>query len=259
MNKLPAFQQLQNAFTQAIRAPEKVDFSVQKQPGLVKFTPEKRRLDIYQALFFNNLLGFFNSLFPILSKQLGEQRCQALVRAFMQQHHAQTPLFHELGQEFLAFLQTEYQPTADDPAYLLELAHYEWVELAVSIEPQEGPLNDEDCLLDWQAVYQLSPVAWPLAYEWPVHEMQASVMRDKPEWPSFLLVFRDDEDAVQQMVLSPILYEMLLGFMDNQTQTAAQVLSALAAQVGQPLEDLQGFAEPILQQFIEQNLLGFVE
>lgn len=255
---LPKFQQLQQVFTQAIRNPEKVDFSAQKQPGLVNFTPEKRRLAVYQDLFFNNLCGFFSSIFPVLSARLGEAVVQGLVRQFLAKHAAQTPLFHELGQEFLAFLQTQYVADESDPAFLLELAHFEWVGLAVLIEPQEGPLNDEDALLDWQAIYQLSPVAWPLAYEWPVHEIDAQNTIEKPDWPSFLLVFRDDEDAIQKMTLSPLLYELLLGFMDNQSASAEQVLWGLAEQMQQPMHELQGFVEPILQQFIEQNLLGIV-
>lgn len=253
---LPTFQQLQHLFTQAIRIPEKVDFSAQKQPGRVNFIPEKRRFALYQDLFFNNLLGFFSSIFPILSTRLGELGVQKLVRQFLAKHAAQTPLFHELGQEFLTFLQTKYVADDSDPDFLLELAHFEWVGLAVLIEPQEGLLNDKDALLDWQAIYQLSPVAWPLAYEWPVHEIDRQNSVEKPDCPSFLLVFRDDEDEVQKMTLSPLLYELLLGFMDNQTASAEQVLRDLAGRVEQPLDALKEWVEPILQQFIRQNLLG---
>lgn len=253
---LPMFQRQQQDFTQCIRKGQKESFPAQKSPGLVKNSPEKQHIQTYQERFFNKHFRLFSDVFPILTARLGVERSQEWVRAFLQNHAAQTPLFHELGQEFLRFMQSDAVLALKNPDYFLELAHYEWATMAVSIEPQEGPLNEEDALLDWQAVYQLSPVAWPLAYEWPVHEMDATNVVEKPDWPTFLLVFRDDEDAVQKIILSPVLYELLLSFMDNQTQTAEQVLTQLAAQMQQPLADLQGFVEPLLQQFIEQNLLA---
>ena len=60
---------------------------------------------------------------------------------------------------------------AGDPPWLAELAHYEWVELALQIaERRRLPPHDPDGdLLDGVPV--LSPLAWPLAYRWPVHRI----------------------------------------------------------------------------------------
>lgn len=265
--QLPVFQQLQYQLSAHIRDPKNQPYAkasvVQKDsklPGLVKMAVEPRRLKIYENLFFNNLFDFFSNLFPVLKSILGEARWVEITREYLQKHEAKTPLFHELGQEFIAFLQTEYQPLESDPPFMLELAHYEWVELAVKIEPQESTLNPEDLGLDWQSIYQLSPVAWPLVYEWPVHRLEANDLpSQKPEWVTTLLVYRDDEDAVQFMELSPVLYELLLAFMDNESQTVLQILTAMAEQMQQPVESLTGFAEQVLQDFIEHNLISPVE
>jgi len=82
-------------------------------------------------LFFNNLRGFFSNIFPVLTSIMGNERWLELIREYLQKHDSKTPLFHELGQEFLDFLQNEYESLANDPPFILELAHYEWVELAV--------------------------------------------------------------------------------------------------------------------------------
>ena len=138
---------------------------------------------------------------------------------------------------------------------MLELAHYEWVELAVSIEVAEGPLNALNEKLDWQKVYQLSPVAWPLAYEWPVHRLKPKETVNKPEWTTTLLVYRDDEDIVQFMELSPVLYELLNLLIDNEENSAEVVLSSLAESLGQSVESMQDFAESILQEMLDKNII----
>lgn len=255
---LPAFQRLQRGFIAEVRQAPKVLNPLQKLPyptghkGRVKNSAE---IAHYRDLVLAQHVDFFCQQFPVLSQRLGNVRCQGLVGEFVELACAPSPLRHEMGQAFLVFLQTQYSPQPDDPDYLLELAHYEWASGTVSIEEQEGPLNHEDALLDWQAVYQLSPVAWPVAYEWPVQEIKAVGEVVKPGWPTFIVLFRDDEDVVQQGVLTPILYELLLRFMDN-TQSTQAVLTDLAHEIQQPLEDLQGFLEPILQQYIEQNILA---
>ena len=57
----------------------------------------------------------------------------------------------------------ERQAGSDDPPFLLELAHYEWVELALDIAEQELPervdISAEQLLAGRPLI---SPLAWPL-------------------------------------------------------------------------------------------------
>lgn len=257
LSELPVFQQLQYQFSAHIKNPHKNTYSSAKLPGLVKLNIEPRRLKAYEDLFFNNLRGFFSNIFPVLTSIMGNERWLELIREYLQKHDSKTPLFHELGQEFLDFLQNEYEALANDPPFILELAHYEWVELAVGIEPLESVLNPEGIVLEYDEVYQLSPVAWPLVYEWPVHRLDAkNMLDDKPEWVTTLLVYRDDEDAVQFMELSPVLYKLLVSFMDNNTLTIRQILASMAETMQQPIESVTGFAAQVLQDFLEKNLIS---
>ena len=54
---------------------------------------------------------------------------------------------------------------------MLELAHYEWVEMALSIAKEELVINNRgfDDLLNKNI--RLSPLAWPLAYQYPVQKI----------------------------------------------------------------------------------------
>jgi hypothetical protein len=122
-----------------------------------------------------------------------------LVRDFYREHRCQTPLFPEIGREFLRYLEVRQQRGDDDPPFLLELAHYEWVELALSLDDTDLAKIEhvrDGNLLD--RVPLPSPLAWPLAYRWPVHRLSANFLPETPpEQPTFLLVLRDRGDNVR--------------------------------------------------------------
>lgn len=261
---LPAFQVLQQQLTNHIRDPENTPYLLthkQKQLELTQLPVTEKRLAAYADMFYNNIYSFYCQLFPTLLNIVGDQRFQEICREFMQKHRSKTPLFHEFGQEFIEFLQTEFTPTKADPAYILELAHFEWAEMAVEIEPLEGPLNPDDVILDWQSIYQLSPVAWPLAYQWPVHKMNQQTPLDlaPPKYPTTLLIYRDDMDKMQTLELSPVLFEVMTLFMDNTTQSAEAFLKLLSEKTQQSFETLQGFSAQILQDLLEDNLIAPIE
>jgi len=203
----PYFQQLQQQFTQHIRNPD-IEYQPENEEAI-----EPRRLKIYKELFFNTTAEFFKQIFPVCYSVLGPDRWQALMREYLLKHRAHTPLFHELGQEFLLFLQNEYLPAEKDPEFLFELAHYEWVELALlTAESDIIPMPEKEDMrvVDLDKKYQLSALAWPLAYEWPVHQIsEAYQPQSKPEESTILLVYRNDSnrtaDRVEFLELTPLL------------------------------------------------------
>lgn len=88
---------------------------------------EARRLAIYRDLFYNNLQGLLAGNFPVIRKTLDDDAWHALVRAFYAGHRCRTPLFTEIGREFVRWLEAEVDEDASLPPWLPELAHYEWV------------------------------------------------------------------------------------------------------------------------------------
>ena len=114
-----------------------------------------------------------------------------MVRDFMVRHRSLTPLFTEVGQEFLEYLQQEREPQPDDWPFMLELAHYEYVELAVAISTADEQLGEFDPNGDLLRGRPLvGPTAWNLSYQWPVHTIgpgepaAASCRRSRPTWSS---------------------------------------------------------------------------
>ncbi|OEC36203.1 Putative DNA-binding domain-containing protein [Pseudomonas cuatrocienegasensis] len=88
----------------------------------------------------NNIEGFISGAFPVLHRLIEASRWQRLVRSFIAEHQARTPYFLQISQEFLAWLQQGYVAEAGDPPFVLELAHYEWVELALDVSEAEPAL-----------------------------------------------------------------------------------------------------------------------
>ena len=94
---------------------------------------EERRLKIYRDLVYNNVEGFISGGFPVLRSLYRDEDWHQLVREFIDQHRCHTPYFLEISQEFLKFLMQRDESGPNDPPFLLELAHYEWVELALDV------------------------------------------------------------------------------------------------------------------------------
>ena len=194
-------------------------------PGL-----EARRIAIYRDLFYNSIESLLAGNFPVIRKTLGDTQWHALVRDFYAEHRCRTPLFTEIGREFIQFLE-QRDPDAGAP-WLHELAHYEWVELALQIAEDELPPHDADGdLLAGRPVP--SPLAWALAYCWPVSRIGPDYQPDRaPEAPTLLLVRRDASGDVHFSDLSPLVYRLLQLLDDDATPSGRAALQALAAEAG---------------------------
>ena len=222
---------------------------------------EDRRLQIYRELFYNNLEGLLASNFPVMRALLGDTRWHALVRDFYRDHRCHTPLFPEIGRELLRFLETRATKGSGDPPFLLELAHYEWVELALALDEAEldaiAVRPDGDLLAEAPV---LSPVAWPLAYAWPVQQLRSDFQPETPPpQPTFLLVVRDRADKVQFKAIDALGYQLLQALHDNAAgHSGRELLITLARRLGVADEDtfIDGGARLLQQLRARDVILG---
>lgn len=228
MAEPPEFQQKQYAFAAHIRDPRHVP-----APAGI----EDRRMSIYRELFFNNISSLLSNMFPVLKKLHSAEQWHHLVRQFMKTHRAETPYFLQLPEEFLEFLQNEYALRDDDFPFLLELAHYEYVELALSISEAENDLTNVDPDGDLlESVPVKSELAWVYAYQYPVHRITSDYLPDLPaEQPVYLAVYRRSNDKVGFLELNPITARLLDAIATNAARVSGeQLLRALAKQTNYP-------------------------
>jgi hypothetical protein len=179
----------QRAFAAHLRDPDRVPAPADIEP---------RRMAIYRELFFNNVVDLLGGAFPVARRILGTERWRRLIRGFYAGHHAHTPYFLELPREFAEWLRAREVRAGEEPAFLDELAHYEWVELALSVSEEIPPAAAAPTLSPLDQPLAVSPLAWPLAYRWPVHQLSPEYQpAEPPELPTFLVVYRDALDTVQ--------------------------------------------------------------
>lgn len=228
-----------------------------RDPGTHPGPPgiEARRLTIYGALVYNNLDGLLAGNFPVIRKTVGDEAWASLVRAFLARHRSQTPLFTALGREFIAFLGSDDSADAERP-WLAELAHYEWAELGLQISDAEVPSHEADGdLLDGVPV--MSPLAWPLAYRWPVHRIGPGFEPiEPPPEPTLVLLRREPDGRIHFSMLSPLLFRLLELLGANESRMGRQLLRDLADEAGQ--SDFDAFliqARPMLQRLHEEGVL----
>ncbi len=220
------FQEQQYAFAAHIRDPQ----NAPAPEGI-----EDRRVAIYRELFFNNLKSLLSNMFPVLTKLHSDQHWRRLVRRFMQRHQAKTPYFLQLPAEFLDFLQNEYEPAPDDFPFLAELAHYEYIELALSVSAEANDLEGVDPEGDLLAGIPVkSTLAWVYAYRYPVHRISAEFLPDAPaEQPVYLAVYRGSDDKVGFLELNAVTAGLLNAIETNQSGRSGEaLLRRLAADIG---------------------------
>lgn len=223
----PGFVEQQLAFAAHIRDPGRV-----AAPDGI----DDRRMAIYRNLLYNNVEGFISSGFPVLRRLSDDDSWHRRVRAFFRDHVCQTPYFAEIAAEFVQWLTSERGEHPDDPPFITDLAHYEWVELALAVsdaDKDQPPVNPNGDLLDSQPL--VSPLAWPLAYQWPVHQIGPDFQPEAPgAQPTYLVIHRDRLDSVHFLVINAVTYR-LLQLLDADTPTTGRLaLQTIADELGHP-------------------------
>lgn len=245
----PDLRTLQEGFANHLRDPD-------RHPAPTDV--EDRRMAIYRDLFFRNLSNFIAKSFPVLRKLYDDDAWAVFMREFYANHEFHTPLFPEIPREFLQYLQEERGEREEDPPFLLELAHYEWVEIALDLDEADLETIDADPrgdLLDNVPV--LSPLAWPLAYNYPVHEIRPGFQPDSPsETPTHLIVYRNRQDEVKFMEVNAVTARVARMLKENPAQTGLDVLNAIAAELNHPRPDrLRAAGADLLRDLADRDII----
>lgn len=212
------FQAYQQAFTAHLR-----DAKQHKKPHGVP----NQRMAIYREIVFNNLLSVVSACFPVCVSIVGKAQWQRLVKRFLASKASTSPLFRDIPKEFLLFI-TEHTLLTQP---VLQLAHYEWAELAVSQMPVGASnLSTQPDLLNECVV--LADAHRLLAYDYPVHTMSKIQANPAPK-ATHLLMYLNRAFEVKFILLNPATYQLLL-LLQTQAITGLQALQQLATTIQHP-------------------------
>jgi hypothetical protein len=180
----------QYAFAAHIRDPARAPAPLDVEP---------RRMAIYTELFYSNVESLLAANFPVIRRLHDDDSWHARVREFYREHRSHTPLFTEIAREFIRHLEQRAEAGASDPPFLLELAHYEWSELALSLDEAEIDAVEFDADGDvLHGVPVLSPLLRVLAYRYPVQHIGPEFVPSEPSsQPVLILLVRDRHDEVR--------------------------------------------------------------
>jgi len=222
---IPEFQAYQREFIRHIRDPKKHA----RPAGL-----PARATKVYSDLLFNNVFNAVSSCFPVARSIVGKRRWRQLVRDFFAVHRCRTPYFRQVPEEFLQFMQQRDAATGE-PAFLIHLLHYEWVELAVDTsmkEPDLDSITSGGDLCAGQPV--LTPAHMLLCYPYAVHRISKRYQPtiDQQE-QTCLLVFRNSADKVRFVVLNPVSFR-LVALIEAGGLTGAQALNTVIEEMQHP-------------------------
>lgn len=243
------FQRVQQTFTAHLRNPDK-----HRAPSNI----EDRRMAVYRELIYNNINGFIESGFPVIHSILSEQEWHNLVRQFIDEHKAASPYFSEVAKEFLLFLEQKQPEVLQIYPFMMELAHYEWVELALMIDPFEASdVETKDSVDLLNEPLLISPVAWPLAYEYNVQHISSDYLpSEKPSTPTFIVVYRNRADSVEFTEINAVTFTLLELIKQNSDKTGAEVLNLLVEQLPQfPAETIKSNGLDILMKLMKRDII----
>lgn len=221
MNQTPLFQQQQRQLLHYLRQPQ----TTQIPAG---FAPE--RLAVYADLLYNKFDESLTACFPVIHRILSPADWRSLLLDFIAGHRCLTPYYRQIPDEFVQYLQQE-RDRADDLPFLAELAHFEWIELQLSIAESEPititPLTREQ-LLSGTIVF--APVMQLLHYQWPVQDIGPHALpTEPPAATTHILGFCDSDEQVRFIALNPAtayLIELL-----NNGLTGQQALQAMRGEL----------------------------
>lgn len=200
---------------------------------------EERRIEIYRDLFFNNIVNFLGGHFPICRDILDTAKWRRLVRGFYRDYRCHSPLFPDMPREFLAYLSGDREPLIDEPPFLGELAHYEWVEagllLAPDAPPQVGVDPDGDLLIGTPVLWQ---PAWLLTYLYAVNEIGVTQQPTEPAaQPLYYLVLRDPQHEVLFNKLNAVSARLYALLAAAEPCTGEQALRQIATELNHAAPD----------------------
>ncbi|WML89334.1 putative DNA-binding domain-containing protein [Thiothrix lacustris] len=220
------------------------------------------RAGVYVELLFNNVEDFLSSCFPVVRSILDDTQWNGLVRQFYAEHACTTPYFREISAEFVEWLtsaslsdrSSAFAERSRSVPFLLELAHYEWVEI---------PLTLDNSVIDWstidpegdllEGIPALNPVMVLQSYQYPVHRISAENQPTEPE-PTHLIVLRDQQNTIQFVTLNPATARLVQLLQEN--LSAREAIFQLAEEMQHPEpEQLLAFGQQILAQLKTQDVV----
>ena len=215
------------------------------------------RVALYRELLYRNVDDALARAFPVLRALLDDGIWHALVADYFAAHRARTPFYPRMAEEFLNYLTTR-EAAPEWPAFLEELARYEWAEAEVLFDPRDitdSTIDADVALLDGRVVP--NPVLRPAVYRFPVHRIGPDYQpREAPAQPTYLVVCRRRDDRAGFLQLNAVAARLLELILREDGRSGRELLAAIALELKHPAPAavIEG-GRDILQTLLDQDIV----
>ncbi|GGY77031.1 DUF2063 domain-containing protein [Cellvibrio zantedeschiae] len=186
---MKSFQHTQLAFTEYLRGNTSGDSANDKK---------SRQEEIYRDLIYKNISQCISDVFQTTKSIIPESEWEAMIREFIKIHPSHTPYFLEICQEFLAYFVNTRKLQPTDYPFIIELMHFEWIQLAIDIADLSLP--ETTCIPEpaESSLWNASPFVVGLTYSYPVHIIDKDYLPiEQTAQPTYLLVHRKRNDDLE--------------------------------------------------------------
>jgi hypothetical protein len=191
--------------------------------------------------------------FPVTCALLGDEMWEHAVRLFLKDAQPHTPWASTTQRAFVDHV-CENPDMQRLPAWLQDLAHFEWLQNAVNTTPVSWPACDADADVMHHAVV-LNPTHVEAAYEWPVHGIDTDHQPDDMQ-STYVSMLRDKDDTVHVLESSVFRGQLIDLLRDGQTGEQAFMVLAMWLSHPEPEAFVREGAEVMAQLQREGIVLG---
>ena len=185
------------------------------------------RIDIYRRGYHARLIECLVDDYPVLQYALGEERFEALCRAYIAAHPSRAPSLNYFGRHFAEFCLTEPLP---EPGFAAALATLEWAIVLCIHAPTAQVISTEDLRAvppdRWPAArFRVNPSLRILRLAYPANTYLQAYRREEPipvpePSPTLVAVYRTGL-SVWRLPLEPTLVTLVEALASGATLEAA--------------------------------------
>lgn len=224
------FQEMQLAFTDYLRKKE-IDVTMGEQ--------QSRQKEIYRDLVYKNINHCIADMFPITKNIISETDWKLMISHFISSHRLQTPYFLEICQEFLVYLIHTRQPLPTDYPFMIELAHFEWIQLALDIAEINFPEYQHNSDPTEKSTWKVSPLVVGLTYSYPVHIIDESYLpKESGAQPTYLLVYRNRNDDIKILTTDNLSLRIIQLLQTHENINSVQIFQLLSAELDESQKEI---------------------
>lgn len=234
----PELAEVESAFTDFIVTREFDAQAVAASTALGGASPA--RVEVYRRLVRNAMRATIRRFIPRTVARLGEERFDHEVSTWLEAEGPRSKFLRDVPLEFGRFI-TYRWPGSDLPAYLVDLARHELVEMEVDAAPRRDPVENKEgtspVQLGLVSKIRFDPAVRIADYDHAVHELAAALddRKQPPRRATTLLVYRDREHDVRFLALTPFAAALLRQLLDG--VTLGDAVRGAASSVAIPLDD----------------------